>query len=95
MIGGPSTPPKAVWWTEVERQRRPRRESSVAEEADVELGEEVGYTIRFEDKTSDKTVIKYMTDGMFLRECMATPDMPKYSVIVRTYGSLGKREPKY
>lgn len=30
----------------------------VAEEMDVPLGNEVGYAIRFEDKTSDKTVIK-------------------------------------
>ncbi len=35
----------------------------VAEEVDVKLGQEVGYSIRFEDCTSDKTVIKYMTDG--------------------------------
>ena len=38
---------------------------------DVNLGEEVGYSIRFEEKTSDKTVIKYMTDGMLLREAMS------------------------
>lgn len=35
----------------------------VAEEFGCELGEEVGYAIRFEDLTSPKTVIKYMTDG--------------------------------
>lgn len=40
----------------------------VSEEMDVQLGEEVGYSIRFEDKTSNKTVLKYMTDGMLLRE---------------------------
>ena len=39
----------------------------VSEELDVELGEEVGYSIRFEDLTSKKTVLKYMTDGMLLR----------------------------
>ena len=43
----------------------------VAEEMDVELGEEVGYTIRFEDMTGTKTILKYMTDGMLLREAMA------------------------
>jgi pre-mRNA-splicing factor ATP-dependent RNA helicase DHX16 len=36
----------------------------VAEEMNVKLGHEVGYAIRFEDCTSDKTLIKYMTDGM-------------------------------
>ena len=39
----------------------------VCEETGVTLGEEVGYSIRFEDHTSSKTVIKYMTDGMLLR----------------------------
>jgi ATP-dependent RNA helicase DHX8/PRP22 len=41
----------------------------VAEEASVRLGQEVGYTIRFEDATSRATRIKYMTDGMLLRWC--------------------------
>ena len=39
----------------------------VSEEMDVELGEHVGYSIRFEDLTSRDTIIKYMTDGMLLR----------------------------
>jgi hypothetical protein len=39
----------------------------VSEEMGVVLGEEVGYAIRFEDVTSDKTMIKYMTDGVLLR----------------------------
>jgi len=43
----------------------------VAEEREVTLGEEVGYAIRFEDFTSPKTVIKYMTEGMLLREALA------------------------
>lgn len=45
----------------------------VAEEMDVRLGHEVGYSIRFEDMTSPKTIIKYMTDGMLLRECLVDP----------------------
>ncbi|TMW44045.1 hypothetical protein DOY81_010878 [Sarcophaga bullata] len=41
----------------------------VSEEMDVNLGEEVGYSIRFEDCSSAKTLLKYMTDGMLnLRE---------------------------
>eukprot|EP01006_Ploeotia_vitrea_P039275 TRINITY_DN66328_c10_g1_i1.p1 TRINITY_DN66328_c10_g1~~TRINITY_DN66328_c10_g1_i1.p1 ORF type:complete len:540 (-),score=319.76 TRINITY_DN66328_c10_g1_i1:789-2384(-) len=54
----------------------------VSEEMDVNLGEEVGYTIRFEDVTSDRTVLKYMTDGMLLREAMNDPLLNRYSVIV-------------
>lgn len=54
----------------------------VAQEMDVTLGEQVGYLIRFEDMTSDKTQLKYLTDGMLLRECMSDPLMSKYSVII-------------
>lgn len=39
----------------------------VAEECGVNLGEKVGYSIRFEDMTSSSTRIKYMTDGLLLR----------------------------
>jgi pre-mRNA-splicing factor ATP-dependent RNA helicase DHX16 len=54
----------------------------VAEEMGVKLGNEVGYSIRFEDCTSEKTVIKYMTDGMMLREFLGQPDLSSYSVII-------------
>ena len=54
----------------------------VAQELDVELGDEVGYSIRFEDKTSSRTVLKYMTDGMLLREAMHDPDLRRYSTIM-------------
>jgi pre-mRNA-splicing factor ATP-dependent RNA helicase DHX16 len=48
----------------------------------VKLGHEVGYSIRFEDCTSDKTLIKYMTDGMLLREFLNEPDLQSYSVMM-------------
>lgn len=54
----------------------------VAEEMDVELGEQVGYSIRFEDLTSKSTILKYMTDGMLLREAMHDHELSKYSVII-------------
>lgn len=50
----------------------------VAQELDVVLGEEVGYTIRFEDCTGPKTKLKYMTDGMLLREAMTDPLLERY-----------------
>ncbi|VDM39479.1 unnamed protein product [Toxocara canis] len=56
--------------------------SRVAEEMGVKLGIEVGYSIRFEDCTSEKTVIKYMTDGMLLREFLNEPDLAGYSVMM-------------
>ncbi|KAL1915012.1 uncharacterized protein VTP21DRAFT_7717 [Calcarisporiella thermophila] len=54
----------------------------VADELDLELGQEVGYTIRFEDCTSHKTMLKYMTDGMLLREAMLDPLLQRYSAII-------------
>ncbi|VDN52257.1 unnamed protein product [Dracunculus medinensis] len=54
----------------------------VSEEMGCRLGSEVGYTIRFEDCTSQDTLIKYMTDGMLLRECLLDSDLKSYSVIM-------------
>ena len=54
----------------------------VAEEMMVKLGEEVGYSIRFEDLTSAKTRIKFLTDGLLLREALADPLLSRYSVIM-------------
>ena len=54
----------------------------VAEEMDVDYGSEVGYTIRFENFTNAKTQLKYLTDGMLLREAMLDPLLSAYSVIV-------------
>ena len=54
----------------------------VAEEVGVKLGNEVGYAIRFEDNTSDKTILKYMTDGMLLRELLTEPDLGQYSALM-------------
>lgn len=60
----------------------------VSEEVGVELGEEVGYAIRFEDCTSKKTVIKYMTDGILLRETLRESDIDHYSCIVMDEASV-------
>jgi ATP-dependent RNA helicase DHX8/PRP22 len=54
----------------------------VAEEFGCRLGEEVGYAIRFEDCTGPDTVIKYMTDGMLLREILIDENLSQYSVIM-------------
>mmetsp|Transcript_37049 Transcript_37049/g.78217 ORF Transcript_37049/g.78217 Transcript_37049/m.78217 type:complete len:721 (-) Transcript_37049:101-2263(-) len=55
----------------------------VAEEMDVTLGKTVGYTIRFEDVSDpNETVLKFLTDGMLLREAMNDPLLSRYSVIV-------------
>ncbi|PSR80034.1 P-loop containing nucleoside triphosphate hydrolase protein [Coniella lustricola] len=54
----------------------------VADEMDVKLGEEIGYSVRFDNCTSDKTMLKYMTDGQLLRECMHDNDMSRYACII-------------
>lgn len=54
----------------------------VSDEMDVELGQDVGYSVRFEDCVSPKTIIKFCTDGMLLREAMADQLFTKYSVII-------------
>jgi pre-mRNA-splicing factor ATP-dependent RNA helicase DHX16 len=54
----------------------------VSQEMDTKLGQDVGYSIRFEDCTSESTVIKYMTDGMLLREFLTEPDLASYSVVM-------------
>ncbi|KAF8820441.1 putative pre-mRna-splicing factor ATP-dependent Rna helicase [Cardiosporidium cionae] len=54
----------------------------VSEEMGITLGRQVGYSIRFEDCTSESTIIKYMTDGMLLREFLSEPDLSSYSTIL-------------
>lgn len=54
----------------------------VSEEMGTKLGQEVGYSIRFEDCTSERTAIKYLTDGMLLREILTEPDLAGYSVLI-------------
>nr|NVI75450.1 lethal (2) 37Cb [Cucujiformia] len=54
----------------------------VAQEMNVKLGNQVGYAIRFEDCTSERTIIKYMTDGTLHREFLSEPDLQSYSVMI-------------
>ncbi|KZV62620.1 P-loop containing nucleoside triphosphate hydrolase protein [Peniophora sp. CONT] len=54
----------------------------VSEEMECKLGSTVGYAIRFEDCTSQDTRIKFMTDGVLLRESLNEGDLDRYSVII-------------
>jgi ATP-dependent RNA helicase DHX8/PRP22 len=54
----------------------------VAKERNVQVGQEVGYKVRFEDNTSKTTKISYMTDGLLLRELYEDPILAKYAVII-------------
>jgi len=54
----------------------------VALEMSCSLGALVGYSVRFDDTTSEQTAIKFMTDGMLIREIMLDPSLQRYSVVV-------------
>ncbi|KAK2607437.1 hypothetical protein N8I77_006108 [Diaporthe amygdali] len=54
----------------------------VAEETATELGKEVGYSIRFDDVSSAATRIKFLTDGILIREALVDPLLSRYSVIM-------------
>ncbi|KAJ5279383.1 Pre-mRNA splicing factor RNA helicase (Prp43) [Penicillium angulare] len=78
----PQTQRKMVACTQPRRVAAMSVAQRVAAEMDVKLGEEVGYSIRFEDMTSPKTALKYMTDGMLLREAMNDHNLSRYSTII-------------
>lgn len=80
--GGYTKGNKCICVTQPRRVAATSVAKRVSEEMDVQLGQHVGYTIRFEDCSSPKTVLKYMTDGMLLREAMGDPKLKRYSVIV-------------
>lgn len=78
----PQTQGKMVACTQPRRVAAMSVAQRVAQEMDVTLGEEVGYSIRFEDMTGPRTIMKYMTDGMLLREAMNDHDLKRYSTII-------------
>ncbi len=61
----------------------------VADEMDVQLGQEVGYNIRFEDVTTPKTFLKYLTDGMeiipslLINECVLSANILLLGMLIR------------
>lgn len=54
----------------------------VAKECGVTLGTSVGYAVRFDKKVSDDTIIKYMTDGILVKECIVEVNLDAYSIII-------------
>ncbi|KAG1772411.1 P-loop containing nucleoside triphosphate hydrolase protein [Suillus occidentalis] len=74
---------KIVACTQTRRVAATAVAQRVADEMDVQLGQQVGYSIRFEDMTEQGTTfIKYMTDGILLRESMHDPELSRYSTII-------------
>ncbi|KAJ7774724.1 P-loop containing nucleoside triphosphate hydrolase protein [Mycena metata] len=79
----PHTKGKLVACTQPRRVAAMSVAKRVADEMDVQLGRQVGYSIRFEDMTEPGTTfLKYMTDGMLLREAMNDPELARYSTII-------------
>ncbi|KAI0768917.1 P-loop containing nucleoside triphosphate hydrolase protein [Irpex lacteus] len=54
----------------------------VAAEKNSEVGKLVGYSVRFDEASSEATRIKYVTDGMLVRELLSDPILSRYSVII-------------
>lgn len=83
-LGGPSS--QMIGITQPRRVAATSLAKRVAVEMGVkELGAEVGYSIRFDDRTSNKTRIKFMTDGWLLREMLSGKDdgaMTRYSILI-------------
>ena len=76
-------PPRMIACTQPRRVAAMSVAKRVSEEMDLNLGREIGYTIRFEDMTErDTTFLKYMTDGMLLREAMHDPNLERYSTVI-------------
>ena len=84
--------PRMLWRAQLSQGligvTQPRRIAAVsvarriAEEESVALGDEVGYAIRFDYKTSSKTLVKIMTDGILLQEARTDPDFSRYGIVM-------------
>ncbi len=54
----------------------------IADELHTELGDAVGYTVRFTDQASDRTLIKLMTDGILLAEMQRDRLLLRYDTLI-------------
>ncbi|WP_090450041.1 ATP-dependent RNA helicase HrpA [Dyella sp. OK004] len=54
----------------------------VAEELGTQLGDQVGFQVRFTDQVSERSLIKFMTDGILLAETQGDPWLSAYDTII-------------
>ena len=54
----------------------------VAEELGTTLGEQVGFQVRFTDQVSERTLVKFMTDGILLAETQGDPWLSAYDTVI-------------
>lgn len=73
---------KAIGITQPRRVAASTLAARVSQEMDCELGKTVGFCVRFEDVTSLQTKIKFLTDGMLLRESIFDEMLSNYSFII-------------
>ena len=73
---------KLIGITEPRRVAAISMSSRVSVEMNVAKEDLVSYQIRFDDRTKESTKIKFMTDGVLLREVEKDPFLKKYSVII-------------
>ena len=74
--------PGAVAVTQPRRVAVTSTARRVAEELNVPLGDEVGYQVRYDKNVGDSPRIKFMTDGILLREVQLDFLLRKYSVVI-------------
>ncbi|KAJ4462669.1 putative ATP-dependent RNA helicase dhx8 [Paratrimastix pyriformis] len=80
--GGWVAPGRAVVCTQPRRIAAVTIAQHVAEERGCPIGGEVGYAVRFDVKSSPQTTIRYMTDGLLLREFLDDPLLTRYGVVM-------------
>lgn len=73
---------KQIWILEPRRIAAVSAASRIAEENGWVLGEEVGYQIRFENKSSEKTKILFLTEALLLRKLQADPELKNVGAII-------------
>ena len=74
--------PRGIAVTQPRRVAALNLATRVAQEHGCNVGTEVGYSVRFDNCTSKRTVLKYLTDGMLLRELMMHKDLNEYGVVI-------------
>lgn len=75
-------PNKLVGVTQPRRVAAINLAARVSSEVGEPLGELVGYRVRFEEKLSYRTKIKFVTDGMLLREAILDSSLTAYGIII-------------
>ncbi|KAI8723849.1 Helicase C-terminal domain-containing protein [Fusarium sp. LHS14.1] len=68
------TQPRVIAATSVARH--------VARELDVDLGDEVGYAVRFDNTSNDRTRLKFLTDGLLLQELRYDREFSRYACVM-------------